>query len=114
MYSIFIIIDIGQMFFPAVIRALGDESSSFKIMIVTDLIIGVAFEFCGGVLFNGGALGTWTGLQIAFVLNFVLQYRLLSNININEAIIRVQGNMDRRDEQRNIPPEETAVELREL
>ena len=115
MYSLFMVFDCGQMFLPAVTRALGEENSSFKIMIVTDLIIGLAFQFFGGIVFKGGALGTWIGMQMAFSLNFVLQYRLLSQIDIKEAIARVQANLKEKEEKTKVPNQgESAIELKDV
>ena len=115
MYAIFMITDVGQMFFPSITRGLGEEKTSFKIMIVTDLCIGIAFEFFGGIMFDGGAMGTWIGLQIAFALNFVLQYGVLYKIDIQEAIIKVNKNLERHDRKaKETPAEEIAVELKEF
>ena len=97
MYMFCLITDMGQMQFPIILRSLGKEAESFKIMFLTDFAIGIPLEVIGGIFIGGGALGTWAGLQIGYLLNFSCQLRYLWTIDIPEAIREVQKNLSRHE-----------------
>ena len=93
MYMCFTVTDMGQMLFPIMLRSLGKEAQSFKIMFLTDFVIGIPLEFIGGIVLNGGALGTWIGLHIGYTLNFTAQLIYLSKTDISKAIIDVHKTL---------------------
>lgn len=109
-YSIFLVFDVGQLYLPVINRSLGEEEASFKIMIFTDLVLGMFLQVLGGIVLDGGALGTWIGVLFAFTLNFFLQWRLLSKIDLRAAIRKVHENLEAGEEKTELE----GVELKAL
>lgn len=111
MYMFFLVTDIGQMQFPIILRSLGKEAISFKIMFMTDFVIGVPLELIGGIVLGGGAMGTWVGLQIGYFLNFSCQLYYFLKTDVALSIREVHKTLSSHEETYDCEKTEKGVEI---